>query len=107
MLEALLCSLVLVAASDDAYLDWVAEPVERTELPPTAGQRHSADELAALAAAQPTPPYVDLISAVRAQRRRVGRFAARRDAAGRGAPRWRCFIRAAGCPRERRANRAD
>lgn len=91
-MPALLCCLALMAASDEKYSAWVAEPAQASELPKSLGQPLSPDELKALAHADPVMPYDDASSGVRAPggalwipcSRGVMYLAP-------GAPRWRLF----------------
>jgi hypothetical protein len=64
--HALLCYVALLAVSDEAYLAWISEAGGVDALPPTAGQRLSSAELAALADGKPIMPYADATVAVRA-----------------------------------------
>jgi hypothetical protein len=64
-MSALLCCLALMAASDEKYLAWVAEPVGMTALPNSVGAALSADELARLSQGEPTMPFADAKSGVR------------------------------------------
>lgn len=61
----LFISLVLIAASDSNYSEWVVGPIKTTTVPATTGQRLSRSELAELADKQPQLPFVPLTVGVR------------------------------------------
>ncbi|HEY2840399.1 MAG TPA: hypothetical protein VGJ26_14680, partial [Pirellulales bacterium] len=65
-MSALLCCLALMAANDEKYLAWVAEPADVAALPKSVGTPLSADDLAKLVRAEPTMPFDDAKSGVRA-----------------------------------------
>lgn len=65
-MSALLCCLALMAASDERYLAWTAEPAEVTALPKSVGKPLTAEELTALAHAEPIMPFDDGRGGVRA-----------------------------------------
>lgn len=67
-MQVLLCCLALLAANDEKYLAWVAEPAEIATLPASSGKRMSAAELASLAQGKPTLPFSDVTIAVRTAR---------------------------------------
>ena len=60
-----LIGLVLLAASDSKYSEWVVEPTKDSTVPATTGRRLSKSELAALADQQPQLPFVPLTVGVR------------------------------------------
>ncbi len=92
MVHALVCSLLLLTAADDSYSAWIAEPVEGQTLPATHGQRLSTDQLSALASSEPTPPYAELLAAVRTAEGALWAAAPRGAMVLMpGADRWRLF----------------
>ena len=58
-MHALLVCVALLSATDEEYSTWVALEANVAELPTTTGQRLSATELAALAKAEPKPPFAN------------------------------------------------
>ena len=92
MIEALVCSLVLLASSDETYLGWIAEPAKLTALPATSGRRLSVEALAALDDAQPKPPFADLFIGIRTSDGDLWAAAPRGVMVlAPGAARWRLF----------------
>ena len=92
MIQALICCVALVGASDEKYLQWVAQPAQVSSLPKSTGQRLRGAELSAVANGQPTLPFGDLTIVIRADNgdiwagsRRGLMFLAP------GANRWRLF----------------
>ncbi|HEY4313192.1 MAG TPA: hypothetical protein VGN12_27315 [Pirellulales bacterium] len=59
-MNALLCCVALLAAHDETYLAWVAEPVAQTALPASTGETLSAAQLAEIEYGQPTFPFSDV-----------------------------------------------
>jgi hypothetical protein len=90
---ALCCGLVLLAAAaDDTYMAWVTEPLAQAALPPSAGQRFTADELTALTGGTPTLPFAAPLAAYRTAQGDVWAAAPRGVMyLAPGAERWRVF----------------
>jgi hypothetical protein len=64
-MNALLCCVALLAAHDEKYLAWVAEPIAQTALPASAGEQLSAAQLADIEHGQPTLPFSDLTTGLK------------------------------------------
>ena len=91
-MPALLCCLALMAPHDEKYLAWVAEPASVTALPMTVGTALTAVELTKLAHGEPTMPFAEAKSGVRAPNGALW-VASPRGVMylAPGAPRWRLF----------------
>jgi hypothetical protein len=89
---SLLCFVALAAASDDPAWLWNASSVRTTELPKTAGQPLSAEELRQLETGAPVTPFAPLTCGVRAPNGSlwVGAEHGLMFLAP-GAPRWKLF----------------
>jgi hypothetical protein len=64
-MHALICSLVLLGATDEPFAEWVSEVTDRAELPESVGVRLTSAELEALAQAEPTTPFAELTAGLR------------------------------------------
>lgn len=62
---SMMCLLAALATSDVPFPDWRSEMLGDRPLPTSVGHRLTAEELAAVARAQPVTPYADLTAGVR------------------------------------------